>query len=153
MYLKENPALALICANHRCRWTVGRAQRGPVWMSHYLEHWSPWRQRVCCFLVQWSCSLEGRLYTHYYSYSAQDVWSWSFLLMSPRHFTCFLGCIGGLSIASAITSILEALFLVLHCFPQDICSTRLQTETPLNNCIPRTAFSRPSRVKMRQLRH
>jgi hypothetical protein len=85
--------------------------------SHYLKHWSRWCRRAYCFLVRSSCSLEGRLCALSYSYSAQDVLWWSFLPMSPKHFTCFLGCIGGSSKALVITSISGVLFLVSRCFP------------------------------------
>ena len=54
----------------------------------------------------------------------------SFSLMSSKHFTCFLGCIGGWSIALVITSISGVLSLALRYFPQDICLTHLQSDTP-----------------------
>jgi hypothetical protein len=39
------------------------------------------------------------------------------LKMSPKYFTCFLGCIGGLSIALVITWISGVLSLVSRSFP------------------------------------
>jgi hypothetical protein len=60
---------------------------------------------ACCFPVRSSCFLEEGVCGVFYSCSAQDVSRWSFLLMCPKHFTCFLGCIGGWSIASGTTSI------------------------------------------------
>src|SRR5258708_37453991 len=50
--------------------------------------------------------------------------------MSPKHFTCFLGCIGGLSTALVITSIYRVPFSALRCFLQDTCFIRLQSATP-----------------------
>src|SRR5258708_39059383 len=50
--------------------------------------------------------------------------------MSPKHFTCFLGCILGLSTALDITSILGVPFLALRCFPWDIWFMRLQSDRP-----------------------
>src|ERR1700693_616005 len=50
--------------------------------------------------------------------------------MSPKHFTCFLGCIGGLSIALVTISIYRVPFLVSRCFRQDTCFIRLQSNTP-----------------------
>jgi hypothetical protein len=47
------------------------------------------------------------------------------LPISAKHFICFPGCFE-VRIALVITSISGALFLVSHCFPQDICLTCLQ---------------------------
>jgi len=70
-------------------------------------------------------------------------WCWSFLLMSPRHCTSFLGCTGGSSIVWVTTSIFGARFLVSRCFPQDICLVRLQSDIPDNHA-PRPHAPTPS---------
>src|SRR5713101_5723031 len=93
-------------------------------MSHYLNERLRYYQQACCFRVQSCCSPEARLCAPSYSYSAQDAWCWSFLLMSPKHFTCFLGCIGGSSTASVTTSISGALFSVLPCYLLDVLTKR-----------------------------
>src|SRR5260370_9349827 len=61
-----------------------------------------------------------------YSCWAQDVWLRLFLLMFAKHFGFFLGCIGGSSRASVITSTSGVLLLVSRYSPQDFCSTHLR---------------------------
>lgn len=55
---------------------------------------------AACILLSGSVVLffRGRTLSSYIC-SAQEVWWWSSLFMSAKHFTCFLGCIGASSIA------------------------------------------------------
>src|SRR6266566_2946227 len=73
-------------------------------MSHWLQLWSHWCQCACWFLVRQLCSLEKRECHRSSSYLAQDVWWWSSSLISAKLFTCFLGCIGAMSIVLGIKS-------------------------------------------------
>jgi hypothetical protein len=60
--------------------------------------------------------LRGRTVSSYYRYSVPDVCWWSYSLISVKHFTCFLGCVGDSNIALATTSISGVLGLTL--FPE-----------------------------------
>src|SRR5713226_9696215 len=99
-------------------------------MSYYLKRWLHQCQPACCFSVLEPGFFAGRLCTLSYSCSAQDVSCWSSLLMSPKDFTCFPGCYGGLSTALVTTSIYRVPFSALRCFLQDTCFIRLQSATP-----------------------
>src|SRR6266700_3346188 len=60
-------------------------------MPHCRKRWVRWRQQAFFLLVRCCCSLEKRFSRLSYSWSAQDVWWWSFSLVSAENFSFFLG--------------------------------------------------------------